>query len=314
MSHALGEAVVGEETEAPGRLRTRSFVKIQSGCNDVCAFCIVPQTRGRERSVAASAVLDVVTRAEADGVREVVLTGTQLGAYGRDRNEGVDLAGPIERVLAVTSVPRIRLSSVQPQDVTPALLDLWGDSRLCRHFHIALQSGSDGVLSRMRRRYSTSEFAGAVDAIRCRLPAVAITTDVLVGFPGETEEEFAATRRFCRETGFAALHVFPFSSRPGTLAAGMPDQVKPATKRTRVEEMLALGEELRTRFVAQFEGSVAKVLFEKRVRGNEWEGLTGNYIRVVASSEEPLENRLADVRLQVRERNGLRGRLVTKTG
>ncbi len=170
VSEALGEAVLRNETQPLGRLRTRSFVKIQSGCNDVCAFCIVPQTRGRERSVPLFDVLEAVRRAEADGVREVVLTGTQLGAYGRDRDDGVDLPGLLESVLRATSILRIRLSSVQPQDVTAALLNLWTDSRLCPHFHIALQSGSDGVLSRMRRRYSTSEFVRGIEAIRSQVP------------------------------------------------------------------------------------------------------------------------------------------------
>jgi threonylcarbamoyladenosine tRNA methylthiotransferase MtaB len=205
---------------------------------------------------------------------------------------------------------------VQPQDVTPALLDLWSDQRLCRHFHIALQSGSDAVLARMRRRYTAREFADAVDVIRRRFPDVAITTDVLAGLPGETDEDFAATQRFCGEAAFAALHVFPFSARPGTLAARMPDQVSAATKRERVQEMLALGEELRGRFLARFQGSVAGVLFEQRVRDNAWEGLTGNYIRVVAPGEEPLENRIEAVRLDRREDSGFRGELQTtmKTG
>jgi len=305
----LQNAISRDETGASGRLRTRSFVKIQEGCNDVCAFCVVPQTRGRERSVPAAEILRAVRRAEADGVKEVVLTGTQLGAYGRGREEGGSLVALIERVLRETSIPRVRLSSVQPQDVTPALLDLWSDQRLCRHFHIALQSGSDAVLARMRRRYTAREFADAVDVIRRRFPDVAITTDVLAGLPGETDEDFAATQRFCGEAAFAALHVFPFSARPGTLAARMPDQVSAATKRERVQEMLALGEELRGRFLARFQGSVAGVLFEQRVRDNAWEGLTGNYIRVVAPGEEPLENCIEAVRLDRREDSGFRGEL-----
>ncbi len=292
-----------------GRLRTRSFVKIQEGCNDVCAFCVVPQTRGRERSVPAAGILRDVRCAEAGGVKEVVLTGTQLGAYGRDLDEGGGLVALLERVLRETSIPRIRLSSVQPQDVTAALLDLWSDRRLCRHFHIALQSGSDTVLARMRRRYTAREFVEALNAIRGRLPDVAITSDILVGFPGETDQDFAATRRFCREAGFAALHVFPFSTRPGTLAAKMPDQVSAAMKRARVQEMLVVGEELRGQSLARFQGSVADVLFEQKVRDNTWEGLTGNYVRVVAPSEESLDNRIVAVRLDRQQGSGFRGEL-----
>ena len=292
-----------------GRLRTRSFVKIQEGCNDVCAFCVVPQTRGRERSVPAADIIRTIRAVEASGVEEAVLTGTQLGAYGRDLDESGSLVALIERVLRETLIPRVRLSSVQPQDVTPALLELWRDPRLCRHFHVALQSGSDAVLARMRRRYTAREFAEALNAIGRRLPDVAITTDILVGFPGETDGDFAATQRFCREAGFAALHVFPFSARPGTLAAKMPDQASAATKRARVQEMLAVGEELRGRFLARFQGSVADVLFEQKMRENAWEGLTGNYIRVIAPSEESLENHIVAVRLDRQQGSGFRGEL-----
>ncbi|MGD0115063.1 MAG: tRNA (N(6)-L-threonylcarbamoyladenosine(37)-C(2))-methylthiotransferase MtaB [Dehalococcoidia bacterium] len=293
------------------RLRTRSFIKIQEGCNDVCAFCVVPQTRGRERSVPAEQILRAVQSAEANSVKEVVLTGTQLGAYGRDASDGIDLLKMISLVLERTSVPRVRLSSVQPQDITPALLDLWDDPRLCRHFHIALQSGSDDVLTRMRRRYTTRQFAEALAAIRRKLPDAAVTTDVLVGFPGECEADFETTRRFCREAEFAALHVFPFSSRPGTLAARMPDQVRAQEKRERVQEMLALGEELRTSFLSRYEGGTVEVLFEKAVSracGRPlWEGLTGNYIRVLAPADEPLENRIVAVKLGERYRSDLLG-------
>ncbi len=299
----------------PCRLRTRSFVKIQEGCNDVCAFCIVPQTRGRERSVPAEDVVRTVQSAEAAGVKEVVLTGTQLGAYGRDEGEDIDLLKLTRLVLERTTIPRVRLSSLQPQDITPALLNLWNDPRLCRHFHIALQSGSDSVLARMRRRYTTQHFAQALAAIRRKLPDAAVTTDVLVGFPGESEDDFAATRRFCREAGFAALHVFPFSSRPGTLAARMPAQVSAPAKRERVQEMLAIGEELRTSFLSRFQDSTAEVLCEKKVHGlakcpSLWEGLTGNYIRVLTPADGPLENRVVTVRLGERCDSGLLGELL----
>jgi threonylcarbamoyladenosine tRNA methylthiotransferase MtaB len=297
--------------DAHARLRTRSFIKIQEGCNDVCAFCVVPQTRGRERSIPAEHVLRAVQSAEADGVKEVVLTGTQLGAYGRDGDHDIDLVELTRLILARTGVPRLRLSSLQPQDITLALLDLWDDPRLCRHFHMALQSGSDAVLARMHRRYTTRQFAQALAAIRRKLSDAAVTTDVLVGFPGESEDDFEATRRFCRDAEFAALHVFPFSSRPGTLAARMPDGVRAPAKRERLQEMLAIGEELRTNFLRRFRGKTAEVLFEKKVcganRGPQWEGLTGNYIRVLAPADEPLENRIMAVKLGERHGSSLLG-------
>jgi threonylcarbamoyladenosine tRNA methylthiotransferase MtaB len=301
-------------SDGRARLRTRSFVKGQEGCNDVCAFCVVPQTRGRERSVPAEQVLRAVQSAEAGGVNEVVLTGTQLGAYGRDSNDETDLVKLTRLILARTGVPRVRLSSLQPWDLTPALLNLWDDPRLCRHFHIALQSGSDEVLARMRRRYTTRQFGQALAAIRRKLPDAAVTTDVLVGFPGESEEDFDATRRFCREAEFAALHVFPFSSRPGTLAARMPDQVSAQAKRERVQKMLAIGEELRARFLSRFQGQTVEVLFEKTVRGAGgkplWEGLTCNYIRVLTLAEESLENRIVTVKLGKRCGSSLLGESV----
>ena len=298
------------------RLRTRSFVKIQEGCNEVCAFCIVPRTRGRERSVAMAEVLSAVREREADGVQEVVLTGTQLGAYGRDNGEEGGLAELVECLLAQTSLPRLRLSSLQPADITPGLLRLWEDSRLCPHFHIALQSGSAAVLARMRRRYTAGQFRQAVAAIRETLPDAAVTTDVLVGFPGETEAEFEETCRFCREVEFAALHVFPYSRRPGTLAARMPEQVPETVKRARVQRMLGLAQQLHDRFLRRFEGEVMSVLWERSREDKNgvapvWEGLTDNYIRAFTASVEPLDNRLLPVRLSGRRDGGFWGELVS---
>jgi threonylcarbamoyladenosine tRNA methylthiotransferase MtaB len=297
-------------------LRTRSFVKVQEGCNDVCAFCVVPRARGRERSVPAAEVVDSVRAREADGVREVVLTGTQLGAYGRDNDEERGLTELIESLLAGTSLSRLRLSSLQPPDITQPLLRLWEDPRLCRHFHLALQSGSDAVLARMRRRYDAGRFRQAVAAIREKLPHAAITTDVLVGFPGETEAEFEETYRLCREVEFAALHVFPYSRRSGTLAARMPEQVPETVKRARVRRMLGLARELNDRFLRRFEGEVTSVLWERSRQGKDgtapvWEGLTDNYIRVFAASVEPLSNRLLPVRLSGRRDGGFWGELVS---
>ena len=300
----------------PCRLRTRSFVKIQEGCNDVCAFCIVPQTRGRERSVARADVLSAVQEREAEGFKEVVLTGTQLGVYGHDIEGEVGLMELVACLLEKTSLSRLRLSSLQPADVTPDLLRLWQDHRLCRHFHIALQSGSDAVLARMRRRYTTDQFRRAVAAIREALPDAAITTDVLVGFPGETDAQFEETYGFCREMEFAALHVFPYSRRPATLAARMPDQVPEAIKRARVQRMLELAQRLNDRFLERFEDSVMPVLWERSRQGKNgtapvWEGLTDNYVRVFASSVEPLDNLLLPARLIERRDGGFWGEIVS---
>jgi threonylcarbamoyladenosine tRNA methylthiotransferase MtaB len=281
-------------------LRTRAFVRVQEGCNDVCAFCIVPRTRGRERSVPVEDVLSAVRAREEEGMREVVLTGTQLGAY---RSNGGVSSGPavlLRALLAETTVPRLRLSSLQPQDITPELLSLWEDPRLCRHFHLALQSGSDAVLSRMRRRYTAGDFRRALALVRGRLPDAAITTDVIVGFPGESDADFEETYSFCRQAGFARLHVFPYSRRPGTGADRMSDQVSESVKRARTQRLLALARDLRADFARRFRGRVMPVLWE-RARpasgGPVWEGLTDNYLRAFTRSDADLRNRILPARL-----------------
>jgi threonylcarbamoyladenosine tRNA methylthiotransferase MtaB len=302
-------------TAAAIGLRTRAFVKVQEGCNDVCAFCIVPRTRGRERSVPIDEVVAAVRQREAEGVREVVLTGTQLGAYGRDLGEAVGPGDLLSTLLARTLVPRLRFSSLQPQDITPGLLALWKDSRLCRHFHLALQSGSDPVLRRMRRRYSVEEFRRAAARMREAVPDVAITTDVIVGFPGETEAEFEESYAFCREMGFARVHVFPYSRRSGTAAARMPRQVPERVKRGRVERMLTLARELEEAWLARFVGRDMLVLWERPREADDggpplWEGLTDNYIRVYARSAGDLRNGLLPVRLRRPHQGGFEGELL----
>ncbi|HXF52008.1 MAG TPA: tRNA (N(6)-L-threonylcarbamoyladenosine(37)-C(2))-methylthiotransferase MtaB [Dehalococcoidia bacterium] len=287
-------------SEVPVRpLRTRAFVKAQEGCNDVCAFCIVPRTRGREVSVPIERVVAEVARREAAGVQEVVITGTQLGAYGRDI--GARLPDLIRALLAETSAPRIRCSSLQPQDITPELVGLWEDPRLCRHFHLALQSGCDATLARMRRRYDTRMYREAVELIRAAVPGAAITTDVIVGFPGETDEEFEQSLAFCEEMAFAGMHVFPYSRRPGTTADKLPGHVPPEVKRERVRRMLALAEASARRFRMAHVGRVVSVLWEDRARGTEegdvWEGLTDDYVRVRARSRANLMNRVTGARV-----------------
>jgi threonylcarbamoyladenosine tRNA methylthiotransferase MtaB len=270
-------------------LRTRAFVKIQEGCNEVCSFCIVPRTRGRERSVPVELVVSEVVAREAEAVQEVVLTGTQLGNYGRDLGVSAGPAPLLAFLLAQTTVPRIRLSSLQAQDIDESLLCLWADSRLCRHFHLPLQSGSDRVLTAMRRRYSARRFLDDVSLIRERVPDVAITTDVMVGFPDETEADFQETYRLCQDVGFAAIHVFPYSRRPGTAAALMRDQVPAAIKRHRLERMLALARASADAFRARFQGQTMAVLWEEartqRGARTVWQGLTDNYLRVYTDAE-----------------------------
>ena len=277
----------------PQMHRTRSLVKVQEGCNQFCSYCIVPLVRGRERSLPLDeAVAEVRARVER-GYREVVLTGTEIGSY---RNSPELL---IQRILIKTGVERLRLSSLQPREITAGLLSLWQDSskRLCRHLHLPLQSGSDAVLRRMGRRYSTEDYAQAVARIREAIPDVAITTDVMVGFPGETDEDFAESYRFCQQMAFANIHVFPYSERPCTPATLMPEKIDEPVKKERSKRMLKLARESARRFEEQFLGRTMMVLWEREVYDGVWVGLTDNYIRVVAQSKKPLKNWLIPARL-----------------
>ena len=283
--------------------RNRSFLKIQDGCNNFCSYCIVPLVRSRVESVPVEKVVAEIKNRAIDGAKEVVLTGTEIGAYD---SESVDLIGLLKRILAETAVTRLRLSSLQPQEISAELLELWGDSRLCPHFHLALQSGSDSVLERMKRRYTTADYQRAVILIRASLLEAAITTDVIVGFPGETETEFEESYEFCWQTGFARIHVFPYSRRPGTEAAGMPDQVSEKVKKKRVQKMLALAEESAHDFKQCFLGRTMTVLWEQK-SGGVWSGYTANYIRVYNKNNEDLANQLIPVKLQSIYKDGVWG-------
>ncbi len=275
-------------------LKTRAFISAQEGCNDLCAFCIIPRTRGRERSKPVAAVVAEAQAREAEGVQEVVITGTQLGAYGRDWGERTPY--PVLKALVEeTAIPRIRISSLQPQDLSDEVIGLWQNPRLCRHFHLALQSGSATVLQRMRRRYTQAEYRDSVRRLRAASPNVAITTDVIVGFPGETEAEFAESYAFCQEMRFAGIHVFPYSQRSGTAAFKMPDQVPEPVKKQRVRRLIELAGRMSADYRARFFGQTVDVLWESR-RDGAWEGLTDTYIRVRAESSADLTNRLTAAR------------------
>jgi threonylcarbamoyladenosine tRNA methylthiotransferase MtaB len=234
-----------------------------------------------------------------------VLTGIEIGAY---HSEGVDLTGLLRRILAETTVTRLRLSSLQPQEISAELLELWKDNHLCPHFHLSLQSGSNSVLQRMRRRYSATDYQRAATLIRKSLPEAAITTDVIVGFPGETGAEFQESHDFCRQTGFARIHVFPYSKRPGTEAADMPDQVSEKVKRERVQKMLALAEESAYDFKQRFLGRTMTVLWEQK-SGGVWSGYTANYIKIYARSGQDLTNQLTPVKLESIYKDGVWGKL-----
>jgi threonylcarbamoyladenosine tRNA methylthiotransferase MtaB len=289
----------------PGALlgRSRVSLKIQEGCDQVCAFCIVPSVRGRERSVPAETLVRQVARLADEGAREVVLTGTQLGSYGFDL-PGASLAAMLRRLLNETGIERLRVSSLQPGEMTKELLRVWseeGEGRLCPHFHMALQSGSDAVLVRMRRRYTAHDFAAAADGVRSALPEAAITGDVIAGFPGETEDDHRSTLDVIERVGFADLHVFPYSERPGTSAAHFDDHVDPAVRSRRAAEIRGLAERLSENFRRKVIGTVRPVLWESDAPAT---GLTDTYLRVWRVSSDgtdgipgSLENVFEQVRL-----------------
>lgn len=301
-------AEAGTPLAAPG-LHTRAFIKAQEGCNDVCAFCIVPRTRGREESRPIEAVAREVDRAVEAGAREVVITGTQLGAWGRELETPLKPHHLIAGLLERTEASRIRFSSLQPQDITPELLALWQDPRLMPHFHLALQSGSEAVLRAMRRRYTRDEFLRAAERIYAAVPDAAITTDVIAGFPGETDEDFEDTLVLCREVGFARLHCFPYSQRSRTTAARMPNQVPVPVRQERMQRLLALGEELSLKFRRRFAGTIRPVLWEgERKLGGETvsHGYTDNYIAVY-SETQTTPNRVTPVLIGDVYHDGVRG-------
>jgi threonylcarbamoyladenosine tRNA methylthiotransferase MtaB len=285
--------------------RARAFLKVQDGCRNFCTYCIVPYVRTRELSVPAGEIIARIKEKTAAGFKEVVLTGTEIGDY---ENDGTELEGLLRGILAETDTPRVRLSSLQPHRISPSLVGLWSDPRLCPHFHLSLQSGSDAVLKRMNRRYTAADFRRAAVLLRDSIPDVAITTDVIVGFPGETDGEFQETLNFCRETGFARVHVFPFSPRPGTAASKMNGQVSDDVKKERSRQMLALAKETAKSFRQRFVGRALEVLWEQR-SGGVWAGLTGNYIRVYAGSGSNLTSNLMPVKLVKIYRDGVWGEL-----
>ena len=293
--------------------RSRVSLKIQEGCDQVCAFCIVPRVRGRERSVPVETLVRQVARLADEGAREVVLTGTQLGSYGFDLPD-TSLAAMLRRVLGETGIERLRVSSLQPGETTEELLRVWseeGKGRLCPHFHMALQSGSDTVLGRMRRRYTAHEFAAAADRVRAALPEAAITGDVIAGFPGETEDDHRSTLDVIERVGFADLHVFPYSERPGTSAAHFDGHVDPAVRSRRAAEIRGLAERLSEEFRRKVIGTVRPGLWESDAPAT---GLTDTYLRVrragsdvPARMPEVFENVIEQVRLVGLDRDILAG-------
>lgn len=298
----------------PGlRQRTRAFIKAQDGCDNACTFCITTVARGNGRSRPIPAVLADVRAALAGGTQEIVLTGVHLGSWGHDFND--TLRALIQAILDETDAPRLRLSSLEPWDLDASFFSLWKNPRLLPHLHLPLQSGSLSVLKRMLRKTTPRSFRELVTAARAAIPTVAITTDIIAGFPGETEAEFQETLEFAREIGFAGGHVFTYSSRPGTPAARMKDHLPGEVKKNRSAQLRALFGELSESYRRQFLGQTLPVLWESTSELDEWgwqmEGLTDNYIRVTAHAPSPRWNMVDRARLTDLTPDGLRGEIVT---
>lgn len=303
------ELGVGTETD-----KTRAFLKIQEGCNQYCTYCIIPFARGPLRSRSLPSIREEVAKLVAAGYKEVVLIGIHLGCYGKElvkEGQHVTLYDAVQAALSVEGVQRVRLGSLESVEVEPRLLELMAkEPRLLRHLHLPLQSGCDKILKAMHRPYDTKRFAQLVEQIRAQVPDVAITTDVIVGFPGETEADFAQTLNFAKSCGFAKMHIFPYSKRKGTPAAEMPEQVDEAVKSERAASLAQVDDELHQKTLAAMVGKEEEVLFEQPVDVAHMEGLCGPYLRVVVPGTEELANTIAKVKITGVQDDFLLGELI----
>ena len=282
---------------------TRAYLKVQDGCNQFCTYCMIPYARGRIRSKKTEDVVGEVKRLAASGCQEVVLTGIHLSSYGKERpEEQENLLTLIQAVHEVDGIERIRLGSLEPGIITKEFAKAISSlPKVCPHFHLSLQSGCTTTLKRMNRRYTAEEYREKCEILRKYYPAPALTTDVITGFPGETEEEFEESRSFVDSIHFYETHIFPYSKREGTKAAGMPDQLTEQVKKERSRILIALGKEHQREYMEQFLGQEKEVLFEEQqtVEGQEyWTGHTMEYLKIAVISEENLENKRVMVQLR----------------
>ncbi|MGD2252976.1 MAG: MiaB/RimO family radical SAM methylthiotransferase [Anaerolineales bacterium] len=301
----------------PGtRMKTRAFIKAQEGCDNRCAYCVATIARGRASSTPPEIVLRDVRSAVAGGVKEAVLTGVQLSAYGQDFSDGTDLTTLVHEVLAKTEIPRLRLSSLEPWGLPGDFFELWQDPRLCRHLHLPLQSGCRETLRRMARPIQPEAYAGLVSRARAAIPDLAVTTDVIVGFPGETAREFDESLSFIQHMQFSGAHVFVFSPRPGTPAWQFPGRIPSPLARARSRKVRQAVAHSANAFRSRFVGQTLDVLWETTTKapgnGGKLTGLSDNYLRVSALASESLQNRICSVNiLQVKDQ-ALIGKLASE--
>lgn len=294
--------------------KTRAFLKIQEGCNQYCSYCIIPYARGPIRSRDIDSILSEVESLSKNGFKEVVLTGIHVASYGKDLKDDISLIDVLERVNRVEGIERIRLSSIEPNVATDEFLKRYAAlEKACNHFHLSLQSGDDGVLKRMNRKYDTAKYYEGVERIRSYMPDVSFTTDIIVGFPGETEEEHSNSYEFARKVGFSRIHVFQYSPRKGTPAAEFKEQVDGTLKQIRSKEFIELGKEMSREFNEKHIGKELDVLFEEKSKDimGYIEGYTTNYIRVKApGTVESYEGEIIKVRIVSAEESCVVGEII----
>jgi threonylcarbamoyladenosine tRNA methylthiotransferase MtaB len=293
---------------------TRAFVKVQDGCDNRCTFCVTTIARGEGQSRHLGDVVAEIQALATAGYQEAVLTGVHLGSYGHDFGNRAGLRDLVQAILQYTNIPRLRLSSLEPWDLSPDFFTLWQDARLLPHLHLPLQSGSDTILRRMARRTSRASFHELVDAARVAIPDLSLSTDVIVGFPGETEADFDESLAYVRQIGFGRLHVFSYSPRPGTAAARFPNQVHGAVKKERTRRMIELGQELSLNFHRHYVGRTLDVLWETNTgadkEGLRWIGYSDNYIRVTAHGPADLFNKVTPTQLNDAHAEGMQGAIL----
>ncbi len=279
--------------------KTRAYIKIQDGCNQFCSYCIIPYARGPIRSRNLQSIIDEARRLSYAGFKEIILTGIHVASYGKDLNS-ISLVDVIEEVAKVDGIERIRLSSIEPTLIDDQFMQrVTRTNKLCDHFHLSLQSGSDEVLKRMNRKYTTLQYKEIVELIRQYMPDAGITTDVIVGFPGETDMEFQQTYDFVKEIGFSRIHIFKYSPRKGTPASKFKNQVHGEIKQYRSDMLIALGDKLMRDFNKRFLGKTLEVLFEENSKDDVefMEGYTTNYIRVKAKADDSIKGRILPVKI-----------------
>lgn len=297
----MSERAFSEIAVTKTQQRIRANVKIEDGCNNYCTYCVIPYARGPVRSRDIDKIEEEVRALSESGYREIVLTGIHIGSYGRDKGNSVSLIDVLERICPIEGIERVRLGSIEPVVITEDFVNRAKRLKnLCPQFHLSLQSGCDETLSRMNRRYTTEEFRRAVKLLRDNIPDTAITTDLMVGFPGETEEEFEKSCEFCREIGFMQMHIFKYSPREGTKAAKFPNRIPNRVKEERSRKMLSLAEEMKAEFYKKYEGRRARVLFEQKKPSGKYHCTTANYMDIYVAAEEDMSGRFSEVILDGR--------------